>query len=101
MDLVATLPFLFLAACPAMMVLCMVGMRKLGCSARPDPTQQVSPRSREERVTALEGQLTAIQAELLALRAQGDQHLPGEEPDVARPGASARREVPHATRQPA
>lgn len=61
---VGALPFLLFLACPVMMVFCMRGMRKAGCStSKPGETQG----SREERIAALEGQLATIQTELTAL----------------------------------
>lgn len=64
----AMLPFLLVLACPLMMVVCFVGMRKKASDASPDPAQHISTRSREAKIAALEDQLTMIQGELQALR---------------------------------
>lgn len=69
MDLALTaLPFLVFLACPVMMLLCVVGMRKMGCSSPRTKEAQTAAPSREVRVAALEGQLATVQSELAKLR---------------------------------
>ena len=63
----AALPFLFILACPLMMVVCMFGMRKKGSDA-PAVGTQVESQLPEARVAALQQQLQVIQAELTALQ---------------------------------
>ena len=66
MELVlAMVPFLAVLACPLMMLLCVVGMHRMGHGAsRAGTTAPVG--SRGERVAILHQQLRAIQAELAA-----------------------------------
>lgn len=62
------LPALALLACPLMMVLCFVGMRRMGHEApSPDVTAGVTE-PRETRIARLEQQLLAVHDELAALR---------------------------------
>ncbi len=64
----AVLPFVAFLACPLMMVFCVVGMRKAGCSAPQANEAQASSQLSEERVAALQQQLRTIQAELATLQ---------------------------------
>ena len=92
--LVAALPFLLFLACPLMMVFCMVGMRKAGCStSKAGETEG----SREERIASLEGQLATIQTELTALHA-AEATPPGNGSRAANgSGVTAMPEVAHAS----
>ncbi len=70
MELVlAALPLLALLACPLTMMFCASHMlRRRGNGAPSAGDASSASRSREERVAALEGQLTTIQTELAALK---------------------------------
>jgi hypothetical protein len=61
------LPFLAFLACPLMMVLCFVGMRRMVSPAHDTPTQTTE--QSEERVAELQRQLASIEAELAELSA--------------------------------
>ena len=63
------LPFLAFLACPLMMLFCLVGMRKMGCST----PRTTAGQTREAGIIALQDQLTAVQSELAALRAAAEQ----------------------------
>ena len=69
MELVlAMVPFLAVLACPLMMLLCVVGVHRMGRGAsQVGTTAPVG--SGHERVAMLHQQLRAIQAELTALKA--------------------------------
>ncbi len=80
------LPFLAFLACPLMMLFCIVGMCKMGCSTLRRGDAQAPLATRADQVAALQRQLQTIQAELAALQ-------PSETPvprpaDVRRPGTS-------------
>ncbi len=99
MELILTaLPFLALLACPLMMVFCVFGMRKAGCSS---PTAGETQGSREERVAALEGQLASVQAELTALRTTERPASASRPPESSSYGVTALPEVAHATQRSA
>lgn len=78
MELALTvLPFLVLLVCPLVMLVCVVGMRRMGCSAPPTTEAQTAGQPREARVAALEDQLAAVQSELAVLRiAEGQSPSP-------------------------
>lgn len=95
--LLAGLPFLFFLACPLMMVLCMVGMRKKGCSAPSASVGPTSSASPEARAAALENQLMTIQSELLALRTEEAKRACDNHHDAVRLGATATPEAGHVT----
>lgn len=70
MDLVwSVLPFVAFLACPLMMVLCVAGMRKMGCAAPAPADAAATLAPRPQQVEALQRQLRAIQDELVTLRA--------------------------------
>jgi len=76
----AALPFLVFLACPVMMLLCVVGMRKMSCSSPRTTGAQTAGKSRDVRGAALEGQLATVQSELAALRvANGSMRQRGSE----------------------
>lgn len=101
MEFVLTaLPFLLFLACPLMMLICVVGMRRAGCRTR-RASGHTSSQTREERVVALEGQLATIQTELAALRAAEAKPAPGHGLSTGRPEAEPIPEVGHAARRPA
>ena len=97
MELVlAALPLLAFLACPLMMLVCVVGIRRMGCG-----TPQANPAppptgTREERAAALQQQLRAVQAELSALQ-QAEAGVVGRDD---RP-ASVPHGTAHAARRPA
>ncbi len=102
MDVALTaLPFLLFLACPLMMVFCILGMRKAGCSTSSADAEDASAQPRGARVAALEGQLALIQTELRALRTEGATRAADSSPGEDRPGAHHTPEVDHAARQPA
>lgn len=69
MELVlAALPFLAFLACPLMMLVCVVGMRRMGRGAPQANPAPAPTGTREERMAALHQQLRAVQAELGAVR---------------------------------
>ena len=72
-SLLGFLPYLAFLACPLMMVFCVVGMRKMGCStdARPvDAAADARQRSGPEQVAALQAQLARLQSEQAAIATQ-------------------------------
>lgn len=98
----AALPYLVFLACPLMMVVCVVGMRKAGCSSSSATAQDTSGQPREARVAALEGQLAMIQTELQALRAAEDASATAEpSAGVGSLRTDHHPEVNHAARQSA
>ena len=69
MELVwSVLPFVAFLACPLMMVLCMMGMRKAGCASPQAGSREVVSTAHPQQVEALQHRLQAIQAELASLR---------------------------------
>lgn len=93
----AAVPYLVFLACPLMMAVCVVGMRKAGCSSSSATAQGTSGQA---RVAALEGQLAMIQAELQALRALEDASATAASSAGVGPLRTDRQpEVEHAVRQ--
>ncbi len=97
------LPFLAFLACPLMMLFCIVGMRKMGCSTSRTGDAPASLATRADQVAALQQQIQTIQAELAALQ-------PSETPAPRRGavrieapgrGTGAESELAHAARRPA
>ncbi len=91
------LPFL---ACPLMLLFCIVGMRKMGCSTSRTGDAQGALATRPDQVAALQRQLQTIQAEFTALHPI---ETPVSLPAAVRfeapgQGAGARSEVAHAAR---
>ncbi len=64
------LPFLLFLACPLMMVFCVLGMRKMGCSTPQANQAQAVAGTAEEQVATLRLQLAAVEADLATSRAQ-------------------------------
>lgn len=96
----AALPYLIFLACPLMMVFCVVGMRKAGCSSSSATAQDTSGQPREARVAALEGQLAMIHGELQALRAEDASATAELSAGLGSPLRTDRHpEVDHAARQ--
>lgn len=92
----SALPFLFLLACPLMMIICFVGMRKAEPSPSTATAQDTSGQPREVRVAALEGQLAKIQA----LQATKDARpVPESSLSGSRFRDDRQPEVDHAARQ--
>ena len=97
----AALPFLLFLACPLMMVVCVAGMRRAGCSTSSAAAEDTSVQPREARVAALEGQLAMIQTELQVLRMTKDARpAPEPSPSAGRSRDDHRPEVDRAARQP-
>ncbi len=92
------LPFLAFLACPLMMLFCVVGMRKMGCSTSRTGDAQTPLATRPEQVAALQRQLQTIQAELTALQAREAlaPHPAGVRLDA--PRRDSQPEVTHAAR---
>jgi len=102
MDLALTaLPFLVFLACPVMMLFCVVGMRKMGCSSPRTKEAQTAAPSREVRVAALEGQLATVQSELAALRGGNGQPIPDRSAWPIPPETEVVPQVTGGVRQPA
>ncbi len=98
------LPFLAFLACPLMMLFCIVGMRKMGCSTSRTRDTQTPLVTRPDQVAALQWQLQTIQAELAALQPR---ETPVSLPAAVRleaPGRGAsvgvEAKMAHATRRP-
>ncbi len=96
------LPFLAFLACPLMMLFCVVGMRKMGCSTSRTGDAQTPLATRPEQVAALQRQLQTIQAEFTALHPI---ETPVSLPAAVRleapgRGAGGGSEVAHAARRP-
>ena len=94
------LPLLAFLACPLMMVVCFVGMRKMGCSAPRMTERQTAGQTDALRVTALQDQLTAVQSELASLRAEEAPPYADRFPQTIRSNASSAPQVRHVARRP-
>lgn len=102
MELALTaLPLLAFLVCPLMMLFCVVGMRKMGCSTPRTTEAQTAGQTREERVAALEGQLATVQSDLAALRAAEGQPDADRSPRAIRPEILVAPEVTGVVRRPA
>lgn len=93
------LPFLLFLACPLMMIFCVVGMRKSGCSTSSVAAEDTSIQPRDARVAALEGQLAMIQTELQTLRTEDGKPTPDKSPGMDGSRVDHQPEVNHAAQQ--
>ena len=91
------LPLLAFLACPLMMLFCVVGMRKMGCSTPRTTAGQTG----EADITALQNQLTAVQSELAALREADAQPSADRFPRAIRPDTASAPQVTRVVRHPA
>ncbi len=92
------LPFLAFLACPLMMLFCLVGMRKMGCSMSRAGDAQTPPVTGPDQVATLQRQLQTIQADLAVLHPS---ETPAPHPAVVRldaPRRGSQPEVTHAAR---
>ncbi len=90
------LPLLAFLACPLMMLFCVVGMRKMGCSTPRTTAGQTG----EAGITALQNQLTAVQSELAALREAEAQLSADRFPRAIRPETATTSQVTRVVRHP-
>ncbi len=67
--LLAALGVMVFLACPLMMIVCVLGMRRMRGSDAPT-ADMVAPATREQGIADLERQIQAIQIELTNLRAE-------------------------------
>ena len=98
MDFALTvLPLLVFLVCPLMMLFCVVGMRKMGCSTPRTTAGQAA----EAGITTHHHQLTAVQSELAALREAKAQRSSDRLPRAIRPETASTLQVTRVARHPA
>jgi len=91
------LPLLVFLVCPLMMLFCVVGMRKMGCSSPRTTAGQTG----DAGITALQNQLTAVQSELAALREAEAQPSADRVPRAIRPETPSTSQLTRVVRHPA